>query len=57
LGRGDGSFAADVRVAIGESPYAVALSDVDRDGTLDLIAATGAVDEVAVRLRASGAAP
>jgi hypothetical protein len=52
LGRGDGSFAADQRFAVGESPYAVALRDLDGDGTLDLVAATGAVDEVAVRLRA-----
>jgi hypothetical protein len=51
LGQGDGTFGPDQRFAVGESPYAVALNDVDRDGNLDVITANGAVDEVAIRLR------
>jgi hypothetical protein len=54
---GDGTFAEDQRFAIGRSPYAIVLSDVDRNGALDLVAATGADDEIVVRLRSGPAAP
>lgn len=39
-GRGDGTFAAAVRVPLPEWPEAVAIGDLDRDGRRDLLAIT-----------------
>src|SRR5262249_57124707 len=39
LGRGDGTFAAERRVAAGYQPYSVAVGDFNGDGLLDLAVA------------------
>lgn len=48
LGHGDGTFAEERRWAVGRLPYAVAIGDLDRDGALDVIAATGTANQVVV---------
>jgi len=37
LGNGDGSFAGPVEYVVGHDPYSVALADINRDGTLDIV--------------------
>lgn len=50
LGRGDGTFETQVTYAVGDSPYAVALGDIDSDGRVDLVTANAGSDDVSVLL-------
>ncbi|WP_324678981.1 FG-GAP-like repeat-containing protein [Hymenobacter sp. GOD-10R] len=55
LNNGQGSFSGTTEVAVGDTPHAVALADVDGDGDLDLLAAnytagSGNTSTVSVRL-------
>ena len=50
LGVGDGTFAAAVDYATGDSPYSVAIGDFNSDGKQDLVTANGGSDTLSVLL-------
>jgi hypothetical protein len=50
LGRGDGTFLNQVSYPVGDSPVAVAITDVNGDGRPDLIAANYTSSDVSVLL-------
>jgi VCBS repeat-containing protein len=51
LGQGDGTFAAELRFAAGTSPGAVAVVDVNGDGSPDLVVAYTTSNDVSVLLQ------
>src|SRR5207247_518759 len=50
LGRGDGTFQAQVRVPVGDIPTSLAVADVNGDGHPDLVIANANSNNVSVRL-------
>jgi hypothetical protein len=50
LGRGDGTFAAEQRFAVGGRPTSVVVADVNHDGLPDLVTANFGSDDVSVLL-------
>jgi hypothetical protein len=50
MGSGDGSFQPCASFAVGNSPYSVALADLDGDNLPDLVTANASSDDVTVLL-------
>jgi hypothetical protein len=50
LGEGGGNFRVQERFPVGDDPQAVALTDIDHDGYLDIVAANSSSDDVSVLL-------